>query len=48
MHVTIMNGYESNIRKVKQTPKSMRETLHRLGIPWWLVKRFEKSTTLKQ
>ena len=38
IHVTIINWYEWNIMKVKQAPKSMMETLRRLGILWWLVK----------
>ena len=38
IHVIIMNWEELNMAKVKQAPKSMMETLRRLGIPWWLVK----------
>ena len=38
INLTIINWYKWNIRKVKQAPKSMIETLCRLGILWWLVK----------
>ena len=36
-HITIMSWQECNIR-IKQAPKSLMETLHRSGIPCWVVK----------